>query len=913
MNNEHSDNLKPALQKLQAGEGEKLPRPLLYYLQALCDFCEEVNVFSEAGNAPAVRTSDVFVPPPVKAEVSCVVSDSQFESLTLYGLRRNHKFDLLKSETCLADRIHNKVFNYGLTESLAEIPRSALRMPYWYPGQHGDVFRVSAIDLLNEFSKLCIIGGPGSGKSTFARFVVASLGNQHLPDRSRDANEGFLKFFSASRDLIPLFIETREFFGKDGVADPAQEVTQDHIWEYLVSRFNVADHQSLMTALSSKRGLVVLDGLDEIPLPNGVEDVAKRMKQVERLRGHAQLLFSDARFLVTCRASASSHWTLDGFETVELDEFSQEDTSRLLKKIAEAQLGQTVDSADLERLGEQLLKIPDRLKDYPLFLTMLSAVFWSSEERSLPGNLSVLFEKTIRILLGKWSGPENSGRQSLLEEAGCSMEELIPRLEKLALRTHIEHGSLGSDESGIELRDLLESLFGLGISDQEHFVSRLAHHSGVIWQKAEAEFAFAHNGFKEFLAAAAIYRDAKIRYQEGSDDPFGLLVESVQYRNLLHWREVIRLLAELTFFGERRRDIWDLLEVLTSNFGRSRNEFGRTAKALAVEIYLDNRIADVKAQTAPTIEKKLVDLCRRTLLGGQFACPEKIKAARLLDTLARRNDGAGLDRSGLPKLVFCKIPEGIHTIGLSKAQRDFVNTTPWGRGWTFDRETPEFQVETAGFEISKFPVTEIQFSSFYSSQDGYFRPEFWCVNGRDWLESTTGSKRVLSDTSLPAANVNWYEAQAFCAWLSEKTGLRLRLPTEIEWEISARPDGSIFSWGNEFLADRTNFEGTLIGERLPVGCFQGYDTKDFPQDMNGNVWEWCSTTHVSEDGDQFDYPSDPLDSREEANPEPKDEKIVRGGSYLNPPFLVRSSYRGRDSVRSQALRKGFRVVKEIKN
>jgi len=44
---------------------------------------------------------------------------------------------------------------------------------------------------------------------------------------------------------------------------------------------------------------------------------------------------------------------------------------------------------------------------------------------------------------------------------------------------------------------------------------------------------------------------------------------------------------------------------------------------------------------------------------------------------------------------------------------------------------------------------------------------------------------------------SWRDARAFCAWLSEATGRRFRLPTEAEWEKTARgTNGRIYPWGN---------------------------------------------------------------------------------------------------------------------
>ncbi|TVR19435.1 MAG: hypothetical protein EA396_12540, partial [Anaerolineaceae bacterium] len=96
-----------------------------------------------------------------------------------------------------------------------------------------------------------------------------------------------------------------------------------------------------------------------------------------------------------------------------------------------------------------------------------------------------------------------------------------------------------------------------------------------------------------------------------------------------------------------------------------------------------------------------------------------------------------------------------------------------------------------------------------------------------------GSSGFWSGDDLPRESVNWFDARDFC----EARGGRL--PTEAEWEYSARgPDGWIYPWGNEFFANNVVNSG---GRTADVGSRPGGVSWVGALDMSGNVWEWTSS------------------------------------------------------------------------
>ena len=122
----------------------------------------------------------------------------------------------------------------------------------------------------------------------------------------------------------------------------------------------------------------------------------------------------------------------------------------------------------------------------------------------------------------------------------------------------------------------------------------------------------------------------------------------------------------------------------------------------------------------------------------------------------------------------------------------------------------------------------------------------------------------------PVVGICWYEARAYCAWLSAQTGYAYRLPGEAEWEAAARgPTGRHYAWGDDFDAARCNGFETHVRGTTPIGVFPGGDTPEGLVDISGNVWDWTSSLFKS-------YAYVPDDGRED--PATKGPRVLRGGS-----------------------------------
>jgi formylglycine-generating enzyme required for sulfatase activity len=201
-----------------------------------------------------------------------------------------------------------------------------------------------------------------------------------------------------------------------------------------------------------------------------------------------------------------------------------------------------------------------------------------------------------------------------------------------------------------------------------------------------------------------------------------------------------------------------------------------------------------------------------------------------------------------------------------------------------------------GFYMGVHAVTQAQFKAVMGYNPAHFH---------------------FADESRPVEMVNWFDAQEFCAKLSELTAKPIRLPIEDEWEHACRAGNMPYHTGPNREALRTAgwFNGNSEGVTHPVG--QARPNAFGLYDMHGNVWEWCNDTFVSTDLSSSPLPAiadvrfDGYDGSEEKDeafgPVPKDARAVRGGCFASSAEQCVASFRHgcAPALRYRAL--GFRV------
>jgi len=196
-------------------------------------------------------------------------------------------------------------------------------------------------------------------------------------------------------------------------------------------------------------------------------------------------------------------------------------------------------------------------------------------------------------------------------------------------------------------------------------------------------------------------------------------------------------------------------------------------------------------------------------------------------------------------------------------------------------------------------VTNVQYAAFVKATK-HEVPKHW-KNGR----ISSGKE------NHPVVYVTWYDAIAFCEWLSQETGENLRLPTAAEWDKTARgTDGWVYPWGNERpTAELCNFVMN-VGDTTPVGQYSPQGDSHYGcADMAGNVWEWTQSLWGKDRAKpDFGYPYDPGDGREDLEADSDVRRVLRGGAFDGAEWDVRCASRGRNRPLARYGGAGFRVV-----
>ena len=212
-------------------------------------------------------------------------------------------------------------------------------------------------------------------------------------------------------------------------------------------------------------------------------------------------------------------------------------------------------------------------------------------------------------------------------------------------------------------------------------------------------------------------------------------------------------------------------------------------------------------------------------------------------------------------------------------------------------EGPQHEVTFARpFALGRYPVTFAEYDHFCGETGREPPPDQGWGRGR-----------------RPVINVSWADATAYCAWLSERTGQVYRLPSEAEWEYACRAGTTTPFWtGATISAEQANYDGNFVygpgdtgvyrEQTTPVDCFAANPWQ--VHDMHGNVWEWC------QDCWHEGYAGAPADGSAWSQGN-RSLRVVRGGSWVDRPRVLRSANRGRLEPDDRYYFVGFRVSRTL--
>jgi formylglycine-generating enzyme required for sulfatase activity len=245
-----------------------------------------------------------------------------------------------------------------------------------------------------------------------------------------------------------------------------------------------------------------------------------------------------------------------------------------------------------------------------------------------------------------------------------------------------------------------------------------------------------------------------------------------------------------------------------------------------------------------------------------------------------------------PPFIWQTIPAGSFKMGTVPENDKVASSSEWS-GWSELTEQPQHMVYLPTFRISRYPVTKSQWSCFLE-QSGYQWGEY---------ERFVKDEVLLDKPNHPVVWVTWYDSKAFCNWAG------VRLPTDAEWEKSARGDDSrLYPWGNQPPSPRLANYDNHVGKATAVDAYPEGVSPYGLFDMAGNTWEWLNTLW-GEDKDQprYRHPYHLDDGREEDGDETV-LRVVRGGGWRYSADLIRAAYRDWNKPMTRGSALGFRVV-----
>jgi len=784
-------------------------------------------------------------------------------------------------------------------------------------------------ELLQENDGLVILGDPGSGKTTFLKYLALQLAT------------GPVEALGPG-DRLPVLVPLSAYANALSEGDVPLDT---FIPDYYRSRgLNQPPDSLLSEALGRGGALLLLDGLDE------VRDLQRRHLVVERVddfftaqrrRGNKFVLTSRIVGYREVRPMAEglTECTLVDFEEDDIREFVDKWTAAI-EKAARGETSMAREEAARER--QELLTAVERtpgvrrLAANPLLLTILALM--KRQGVTLPERRVELYEKYIETLLKTWNLARGLDRRYARD---LDVVETVRILAPLALWMHETSPGRGLARRE-EVRRKLEEVYTQRPVDHPDQCARqlledVHDHAGLLLERGPGEYGFIHLTFQEYLAATAIA-------QKGQEDVDSVVELLAGHTGDDDWHEVT--LLTVGYFGiiqKRERAASSILRGLLETGKGKPGE----ALVLAGEVALDIGPTGLTAECRARIVATLTDA-----VSDDSGIPSILRAYA----------GRSLGKLGDPRpevtsvdtMQFCYIPAGPFRMG--EDERSCVSRSLARPYW-----------------IGRYPVTNAQFDEFVQA-GGYRERSYWMEAERrgiwrdgsivrgagpafDEMREERRNKPAESGDSFgvpnhPVVGVNRYECLAFTRWLTQRMaeagrlleGWVVRLPTEAEWEKAARggeqiplspltanlahfseavseAEGRIvlvtnprpgrdYPWGLDDLTDRANpsqanYWETRIETTSAVGCFPAGASPYGCEEMSGNVCEWTGSA----------YESDPRPPRlrsaqdQRGSTAPKETRsVLRGGAYHHDPSFVRCGVRYRFYPRPQFLDVGLRLV-----
>ncbi|MEM1241228.1 MAG: NACHT domain-containing protein [Cyanobacteria bacterium P01_H01_bin.26] len=344
-------------------------------------------------------------------------------------------------------------------------------------GRRNEGGKRSGIDVANKKQYLMVLGGPGTGKSTFLRKLgLEALRTFHYEHHTYNHRQ------------IPVLLELKRF-----------ESDQIDIRRLIAEEFANCGFPGpsdfVHSALKQGKLLILLDGLDEVPTTN-LENVVWTIQDfVDR--------YDQNRFVASCR-TAAYHGGFTRFNDVGMADFDDEQIHQFINNwFSSAQDAERATSQKCwEILQEKKNAAAKELAHTPLLLTFLCLVYDRSQR--FPTNRSCLYQKALRILLEEWAAEKRINRDEIYEGLSIELEE--------SLLSEIAYVGFESDqlffsrrELTAQIKDFLASNLNVPKTlDGEAVLQAIEVQQGILVERAEDAYSFSHLTLQEYLTAQCL-------------------------------------------------------------------------------------------------------------------------------------------------------------------------------------------------------------------------------------------------------------------------------------------------------------------------------------------------------------------------------------------------------------------------
>ena len=798
--------------------------------------------------------------------------------------------------------------------------------------------QLSAVEQLDHHDHLVLLGDPGSGKSTFVSFVALCMAGELLG--REDANLALLNSSLPREDrhprtgedepepqpwrhgpLLPVRVVLRDF-AASGLPKRGTKAGVQHLLDFLRSelkRSSLADFApDLEAELRDRGGLLLLDGLDEVP-----EAEARRVQLRNVVRDFARA-FPKCRILVASRIYAyqNQEWNLgEEFQEATLAPFAPGQVRRFVaawyQEVARRRGLSPDDARGKAALLEQAVFSNDRLlalAERPLLLTLMASLHaWRGG--TLPEKQESLYAAAVDLLLSRWESqrvvqsPDGEPiviQRSLGEWLKVSQDRLRSALDELAFRAHADQET-AEGTADVAEGDLLAALARVSSEAEANpalLIEFLRDRAGLLLPRGVGVYTFPHRSFQEYLAA---------RHLTADDFPYKLV--ALVRQDPVRWRAPL-ILAAARAGNATPAAVWQLAAELSpvdpadEAAGPADHWGALLAGQLLAESSDLDRVSAAQQKQLAGLRAHLLSVMR----GAALPPVERALAGRVLAKLGDpRSEVTTLDG-----MQFCFVPPGPFRMG---SDDDGEEARP-----AHDLDVPY------GYWIGRYPVTVAQFRA-YVDESG---------------EEPRDRDSLRGESNEPVALVSWHEARRFCQWLTERwrergllpEGWVARLPSEAEWEKAARGGAEVprqwelrpageggfsdevldtalhtndrparaFPWGEDFDEDLANTGETGLNRTSAVGCFADGAGPYGCEEMAGNVWEWTRSLWGDDWGKPtFVYPYEAGDGREDIRAGDDVLRVLRGGAFYYVAWYARCSARSWDDPSGRVRLIGFRL------